>query len=369
MPLAATRQAEIPGIPGARYWTDSDLSPLTRLAVRTEARDHEEIARAGKTFDQLPARHFLALSGGGDDGAFGAGLLVGWTQHGTRPEFTLVSGVSAGALIAPFAFLGSRYDGVLRDICTKSGPDDIFAGRGLLRGSLSDGMMDHGPLQRLIARYVTAELLAEVAREYAKGRVLLIGTTNIDAGRPVVWDMGAIATAGGPRALSLFRQVLLASMAIPGAVSPVMIDVELHGRRYQEMHVDGGVMAQVFLYPVHEMEEIRRLGGAVVERKRIAYVIRNSRLDPYWAQTPRRTAEVARRAVRSLIQTQGFNDLQKISATAAKDGFDFNLAYIGADFDQPHPKEFDSTYMRQLFDYGYRAGAAGYEWRKSPPDL
>ena len=182
--------------------------------------------------------NLLAISGGGDAGAFAAGLLAGWTAHGTRPEFRLVTGVSAGALIAPFAFLGSEYDEVIQTVSTSIGPKDVFDTRNPLTGLASDGMADSEPLSRLVAKYVTPEILSAVAAEYAKGRALYVGTTDLDSGRPVSWNMGAIAASEAPGALELFRKVLIAATSIPGAVSPVMIDVEIDGKHFQEMHVD-----------------------------------------------------------------------------------------------------------------------------------
>jgi predicted acylesterase/phospholipase RssA len=155
-------------------------------------------------------------TGGGDAGAFGAGLLVGWTAHGTRPEFKIVTGVSTGALIAPFAYLGPRYDDVLRQVYTSIGPKDVYEARTILAALTSDGLADNRPLWHLIAKYVTADFLAEIAQEYEKGRFLLIGTTNIDARCGVVWNMGAIASSKDPRAVELFRNIMLASAAIPG---------------------------------------------------------------------------------------------------------------------------------------------------------
>ena len=367
VPAELTQKAQTPGVPDSRMWSDNDMLPLLQVAIWKEYRDKDALLKAGKKLEQLGPIHFLALSGGGDDGAFGAGLLVGWTKRGDRPEFTLVSGISAGALIAPFAFVGPKYDPLLRKLCT-TGPKDIFRDRGVLAGALSDGMMDHRPLEAVIAKYITPELLSEIAAEYEKGRALLIGTTDLDADRGVIWNMGAIASSKDPRALRLFRDVLLASMAIPGLVSPVMIDVELEGKAYQEMHVDGGVMAQVILYPSHALEQARKLAGSIMDRKRVAYIVRNSRLDPSWTTTKRRTSEVARRAVKSLIEAQGVNDLYRLYALTQKDKVDFNLAYIGPDFSAPHPKDFDPDYMRSLFEYGYRLGEQGYAWKKAPPE-
>ena len=195
-----------------------------------------------------PVSNLLAISGGAEDGAFGAGLLVGWSDTGTRPSFDLVTGVSSGALIAPFAFLGREYDGQLREIFTKYGRQDIFTYNvpGLLEGS---ALADDAPLARLIERYVDDAFMQDIARERAKGRVLLIGTTNLDTQRPVMWDMGRIAMSRNPDAKSLFRKILLASATLPEIFPPVRIQVRVGGQNYDELHVDGGVTRQVFMTP------------------------------------------------------------------------------------------------------------------------
>ena len=371
VPASDTTRAEIPGIPNARYWVASDIEPFIRDALAAAQREQAYLARTGHQ-GPLPPVNFLAISGGGDDGAFGAGLLVGWTASGTRPEFKGVTGSSTGALIAPFAFLGSEEDGALREVYTTIGPQNILKPRGLLAALTEDGLADNSPLLELISRHVNAEFLARIAREYQdKGRLLLVGTTDLDARRPVIWNMGEIAMAArdNPKALELFRKIMLASAAIPGAFPPVMIDVEVNGKPYQEMHVDGGTQAQVFLYPVGLFNRIRQEGIKLPPRARSVYVIRNARLDPDWASVDRNTLTIAGRAISSLIQTQGVGDLYRIYLTAQQDGLDYNLAYIGADFNAEHKEDFDTAYMRALFDYGYQLAKKGYPWQKAPPGL
>ena len=371
VPVKDTTRAEIPGIPNARFWVDADLNPLIREDLTEFEREEVEWTREGQR-GPLPPAHYLAISGGGDDGAFGAGLLVGWTQAGDRPTFKLVTGVSTGALIAPFAFLGPEYDETLRAVYTQVTPQDIAIPRSLLAALTSDGMADNQPLFRLISQYFTQDLLARIAQEHRKGRLLFIGTTNLDARRPVVWNMGAIAeaAANNPQALELFRRILLASAAIPGEFPPVMFDVEVDGQPYQEMHVDGGAMRQVFLYPANLRDTARQEGIQVFARRvRKAYIIRNARLDPDWATVERSTLTIAGHAISALIQTQGIGDLYRLYLLAQRDGLDFNLAYIGADFTAEHQEDFDTKFMRALFDYGYQLGKKGYPWQKTPPGL
>lgn len=291
---------------------------------------------------------------------------MGWTELGTRPEFKVVTGVSAGALIAPFAFLGSQYDYVLLKTRGAIAPDDILHWRNWLAALTGDGIADDHPLSVLIDKYVTTGLLSAIAREYAKGRVLLIATTDLDARQSVIWNMGAIASSHDPHALELFRQVLLASASIPGIFPPVMIDVELQGKHFQEMHVDGGVMRQVFLLPRLYFQGLKDQ-GRYNQRERRVFVIRNGRIDPQWESTERRTKSVARRAIQALIDEQGISDIHHLYNAAQQDGEDFNLAYIDESFDYPHPTDFAPDYMAHLFDYARQLSQKGYPWRKRPP--
>ena len=307
VPSDLTIRAVTPGAPESRYWPDIDARPMFRDSLLSVDRESRALDDAGHSKEPLPPANLLALSGGGDSGAFGAGLLVGWTAAGSRPEFKIVTGISAGALIAPFAYLGPDYDSVLESVCASIGPRDVFHLHNLLTGLTGDGFADNRPLESLIARYVTQDTLAAIAREYAKGRLLLIGTTDLDARQRVIWNMGAIASSKDARALRLFRQIMLASTAIPGVFPPVMIDVEVAGRHYQEMHVDGGVMNQVFMLPplfVRGIEATRERD----RRDRHVYVIRNGHITGEWLTVSRRTMTVARRALDSLIEAQGVND-------------------------------------------------------------
>src|SRR5712672_1233003 len=217
--------ATVPGIPNARVWSD-DRADVLR--ARSEA--ITSAARRGGQFN------VLAISGGGSNGAFGAGLLAGWAERGTRPEFTVVTGASAGALIAPFAFLGASYDETLRGVFASGEMANLLQSDGLA-GLLGTSIFKTAPLRDLIARHVDAQLVEAVGREYRTGRRLYIVTTNVDAQRTAIWDMGKIASSGDPGALDLFRNVLTASASIPGLFSPVLIDVEADGRRSAEMHV------------------------------------------------------------------------------------------------------------------------------------
>ena len=314
------------------------------------------------------SNNLLALSGGQEDGAFGAGLLVGWSERGDRPKFEIVTGTSTGALAAPFAFLGSEYDWALKKIYTQTRPADVVAGtRFLLSAVNNEALMDNGPLARSIEKYLDTRILDRVAQEYEQGRLLLISTTNLDTGKLAIWNIGAIAASGHPRRLELVRKVILASAAVPGLFPPVMIDVVLDQTKHQEMHVDGGAVSQVFLYPPSlQLGSILRRENA---DRPSAYIVRNGRSSPPPEKVERKTLAIAGRAIETMIASNGVGDLYRIYTTAQRDGIDFNLALIGEDFKQPYSRPFDSAYMAKLFEYGWRKGRAGYAWQKVPPGL
>jgi hypothetical protein len=366
-PMAELERLEILDVPDARFWADGDPAPLRRYLARVVERRDEGVARPGPA--GLPPVHFLALSGGADDGAFGAGVLAGWTESGTRPSFSLVTGISAGALIAPFAFLGPAYDDRLRALFTEISPTDVLRlGRIAVALLFRQSLADTSPLTQLIGRHADEQMLAAIAAEHARGRLLLIGTVNIDVGRPVIWNIGAIAASGHPRALELFRSILLASASIPGAFPPVLIDVEHGGRRFEEMHVDGGAAMQVFLYPQGLLPRERWARAGRV-RERTAWVIRNGRLDVVAADGPRGIVSIAARSARTLLHFSGVNDINSIYLTTLRDGLGFRLQAIGPDFQAPRPEPFDTGYMRALFEYGRARGLDPGSWQRSPPPV
>ena len=364
VPLGRAEQARPLGIADVRFFADGDLEPMIREGRRAQAREEAALRASGKPTAPLPPAHFLAISGGGANGAFGAGLLNGWTASGQRPTFNVVTGISTGALIAPFAFLGPAYDETLREIYTSMSAERIFRRRNLIAIFFGDALVDATPLGEMIDKYADQALLDAIGRDYEQGRLLLIGTTDLDAQRPVVWNIGALAASHHPRALGLFRKILRASTAIPGAFQPVLIDVEIDGATFQEMHVDGGAIVQLFLYP--PSLEVRQVGE---ERARSAYIVRNGRVDPDHAETEPRTISIAGRAIATMLAASGNNDLLRTYFVTRRDGVDYNLAFIGSDFAVDRATEFDQAYMQALYDYGYQRAAAGVVWHKAPPSL
>ena len=370
VPLKFQTAAEVAGFPpDLRYFPrdEQDVQLFEKDFVESWARERAYLHTQGQS-GPLPPAAYLAISGGGDNGAFGAGLLNGWTKAGTRPQFKLVTGVSTGALIAPFAFLGSAYDEQLKALYTAISLKDIAELRGVLSALFNEAMADTTPLYRLVKKSVTQEMLDAIAAEYEKGRILLIGTTNLDARRPTLWNVTKLAATRNPKALELVHKILMASAAIPGTFPPVMIETEMGGQIYEEMHVDGGTSNQVFVYPV--AAELAKLSAEHdSDRQRTLYIIRNARLDPEWAQVDRRTMTIAMKAIACLIQYQGMGDLYRIYTITKRDHVDYNLTFIPPTFDTPHTAEFDTAYMKSLFDFAYAMAVDGHEWANHPPVL
>ncbi len=332
--------AVIPGIPDARVWGDS-AADFARLLPQASG-------------------PWLAISGGGSDGAFGAGVLTGWTESGTRPEFAVVTGVSIGALIAPFAFLGPRYDEEVHKNFTTIGAADIFEDR-----VTRDSLFDYWPLKKLVEERVTPKLLSEIAAEHARGRRLFVATTNLDAGRRVVWNMGAIASRGDEAALRLFRQILLASSSIPGFFSPVEISVEANGRKFQELHSDGTITAPFFVMP----EAMLSAGNSSRPPLTQLYVLVNSKLGPEFKMPDHSIAGVLGRSIAVALTAALRADIMLTYVGAQRHGISVRIAHVDAAFDHPSRGPFDGKYMQALYEFGVAAGKKGNAFDAALPEL
>jgi predicted acylesterase/phospholipase RssA len=310
----------------------------------------------------------LVLSGGGSNGAFGAGYLVGWSETGTRPTFKLVTGVSTGALIAPFAFLGAEFDSQLEVIVTQIKTKDIYKLRSPFKMLKRDSLAVTDPLKDLIEIAVDDTLLAAIATEHRRGRRLFVGTTNLDAQRLVVWNMGAIAASGHPQAARLFREVLLASASIPVAFPPVYIEVEVDGVPYDEMHVDGGVIAEFFLWGA-TMDVSKAIDALELQQRRqtAIYIIRNSQIDPEPKQVPRDLVPIATRSMNTLLKAVSMGDLFRLWSLCERDGVDFNYIGIPAEHPEADTSSFDPAEMERLFALGRHIATGDNPWRKQPP--
>jgi predicted acylesterase/phospholipase RssA len=307
---------------------------------------------------------YLALSGGGADGAYGAGVLNGWTAAGTRPQFSAVSGVSTGALIAPFAFLGPAYDATLRDVYTSGVAESLLDTPSIVHAVFGSGLFGNTHLRELVARYIGRDMLTAIAAENARGRRLLVVTTNLDTQRTVIWDMGRIAAIGSPQALDLFRDVLAASASIPVVFPPMLIDAEVNGHRFQEMHVDGGVTAPVLTLP----EAFLLRNGAFDGGPRMnIYVLINDKVERDFQLVRNNTIDIAARTSASITKTQIRSVLYETYDFARRNNLDFNLTYIDKDTPSPSSFGFETSYMRALYQYGFDRAKAGNFWAKTPP--
>lgn len=306
----------------------------------------------------------LALSEGSDNGAYGAGVLNGWTQTGIRPEFSVVTGVSTGALIAPFAFLGSDQDATLKRIYTTVSAKDIYRSRFVLAIPASPGAANTKPLERLIASTMTDPLIDRIGREHSRGRRLFVGTANLDAQRMVIWNMGAIAASTSPRRYSLFRQVLLASSSIPALFTPVMIQTEAAGRVISEMHVDGGTTTQILTLPDESLTGDHLPTGA---RPLHIYIIVNNKLNSEFHLVTPRTIPIATQSFSLNLRSSLANSVDLSYLYAKAHGIDYNISFIDKDYPGETRKLFDTAYMRGLYDYGLHAAQRKDFWQKRPP--
>jgi predicted acylesterase/phospholipase RssA len=312
----------------------------------------------------LPAtdrpRSVLVLSGGGSYGAYSAGVLVGWSQTGCRPEFDVVTGISTGALIAPLAFLGPEHDDTLRWMYTTLRSRDLFRFNRTLRSLLlSDALADPTPLAEKIEKMATPEILRRIAWEHARGRRLYVGTTELESRRAVVWDLGAIATRGTTADLDLFRKVLLASASIPGFFPPVRIPVTVDGRELEERHVDGGVTQALFYHPPP--------GGALAGTNVHVIVAGKLYSDPDVVRP--RALVIAADSVSTILFAQTRAELFRIHTACVLGGLNFQLAAIPPEYPALFAStDFDPEAMALLFEEGVRQAAAGTAFRSNPPD-
>jgi predicted acylesterase/phospholipase RssA len=359
--------AMIPGMPDVRAWAGR-VSPAMEddLARAFEQESERDFPRSADGLVRYP---HLALSGGGPNGAFGAGLLNGWTSSGQRPVFKIVTGVSTGSLIAPLAFLGPEFDDDVRKFYTQTVSGDVFARAPLLLRLLSgEALADTGPLARQIANQVDDEFLRRIAQAHLQGRRLYIGTVDLDSQNFVVWNMGLIATSGHPDALALFRKVMLASTSVPVAFPPVFFKVEAGGELYDEMHVDGAVAAGVFLsggvfrFPA----AMKRAGRAGRED---IFVIHNGQLVPNPGQTARRLRPIAERSFNVLSSAATIGDLFRIYAGTRSQGASFHWITIPTGIDMAGSELFDQARMTELYELGYGLAKNGITWATRPPGL
>ncbi len=347
-------RAIVDGYRDIRYWGDLPAPYLDRSIERLK----EGLAGNPSLRERID---ILALSGGAEDGAYGAGFLKGWTERGDRPEFMMVTGVSTGALIAPFAFLGPKYDDALKRMYTETSKKDIFFLTPFTALFGGRALADTAPLRRMLKEEIDEALVEAIARESRRGRILQIGTTNLDAQRPMVWEIGLIAESGHPDAAKLIRRIMLASASVPGVFPPITMNVTIDGKRRQEVHVDGGVTNQIFVYPrLLNIREIERRVGA--SPKKTLWLIRNTKVNPEYKAVKLNLGDIANRSISTLIKYQGRGDLLNIFSLAKRDGFELHLTNVPADFDVPLNDMFDPVYMRALYKRGHETALSDSAW-------
>jgi predicted acylesterase/phospholipase RssA len=342
----------------------ADRDALAAALARLKSTPNEQAECARKY-------NVLALSGGGSYGAFSAGVINGWTASGQRPQFDIVSGVSTGALIATYAFLGPEYDPCLRDLYTTTTQSNIYKMRCKAAVLWSDAAASSEPLEAMINERITPKLLAAVAMAHAQGRRLYVGTTNLDTGRLVIWDMGAVASGSQGNALCLYRKIILASASVPGFLPPVSIDVTVNGRHYTELHADGGTTAQVFfrasmlgLEPAQFADGRRPLAGSHVH----IIVAGKAYPDPKCVE-PKATT-IASSAVGALTHAQTRNDLVRIYTLTLLTGMEFRLATIPQDVPlKADSLSFDQAEMQRLYQCGFQLAQTSRAWADVPPVL
>ena len=343
--------------------TEADAALQSADLVRVAAVVRE---RLGAQADPgRPPRHVLCLSGGGSFGAYSAGVLCGWTDAGTRPEFDVVTGISTGSLIAPLAFLGPKYDADVRRFYTDIRTRDVYVTR-IVRGLVSESLADTRPLARQLDEVITPQLVAEIAEEHRKGRRLYVGTTELEGKRFVVWDLGAIACGCDAGATDLIKRILLGSSAIPGFFPPSQIAVTVDGRPFVEKHGDGGVSQAIFFRPPLP----DGAGAAAPLAGTTVWCVVAGKLYADPDPIKPRALAIAGSSVGSVIYAQTRGDLQRIFTLCALTGMDYKLTAIPEDFDTPKSSaKFERGPMTKMFDEGYRLASSGAAWRHTPPGL
>jgi predicted acylesterase/phospholipase RssA len=371
VPIDFSGKVTIPGMSDIR----SDINNPDSIVIQKSLIDSfKEEAESDYHADALGIKTYpvLAVSAGGPKGAYGAGFLKGWSKEGSRPIFKVITGVSSGAIIALCAFLGKDYDDPLEEFFTTMSTKDIMKQKNFLSILFGESLASPAPLAKKISAIVDEKLIAKVAEEHRRGRRLFMGTVNLDAQKFVVWDMGALACKGGTDSTDLFRKILLASTSMPIMFPPVFFKVSsASGEFYDEMHVDGGAMREVFYIDqlTKNMVSAAKVSGRDLSKYRPKiYVLITSYMFPIRQRVKDHLVDIGVRSLDTLEAAAYYGDIYRLFVSTQKTGLDFNLAYIPADF-RPNPKEiFDAKEMQRLFKRGYDDAIHGYPWHKTPPD-
>ncbi len=352
-----------------------DLNPSAQLVagaerVRIERQNKfwEQSKKEGGVGATQPSRSILCLSGGGSSGAYAVGVLVGWSQSGDRPTFDVVTGISTGALIAPSAFLGPKYDDAMKQFFTTVESKDIYTVRRFW-GMFDESYADTAPLAARIKTFVSAELMHDLAEAHHQGRRLYIGTTEEEGKQFVIWDIGAMAVRNGPGDRELIGKVLLASSAAPGFFPAVKIDVIVDGDKHTERHVDGGVSQALFYRPPFVPPSDRSNVAARDVAGTKVYVIVAGKLyaDP---EVTRPWSLNQGGNISTLIYAQTRGDLQRLYTVCLLAGMDYYVSAVPPEYPMTTSSaEFKPAEMTALFEEGRRVIHSETPWRTLPPGV
>ena len=368
VPYEHIDRVDVVDMPGVRVWGDKLSDVLHQDLVQSIQNEKPGLFPRGP--DGAFQYRGLSLSGGGDHGALGAGFLKGWSASGSRPTFKIVSGISTGALIAPLALLGSEYDDDLEAAFTTVSATDIYETKSILRAYWRESLADNHPLEELVHKFISDEVIDAVAQAHLNGQRLLIGTTNFDAQRPVIWNMGVVANSQHPKAYEIFRKILVASASIPVLFPPVLIDVESDGAVYEEMHVDGGTVGQMFFYgaAIGWRKVLSEASGVDdPEDQSTLFLIIDGEVDPEYQHVRRRLTPITNRTIGTLIKVSAWSALYRMYLHARADGYEFRFVGLPDDYESESTHPYDPADMKRMFNIGYEMGRSGKDWRSTPP--
>lgn len=350
-------KAVVVGMPDIRYYTYKPDSLFMRQSL---ADSFKEESKSDYLVGGIKTYPVLIIGGGVSNSAYGIGLLKGWLKEGSRPVFKIVTGYSSGSILAVAAFSGEEYEDKLADLFTSISTKDVVRQKSIFGILFGDSVNSSTLFAKKIDDIMDEKLMAKIAQEYKKGRRLYVGTTDLDAQGFVVWDMGALASKGGPDSVKLFHKIILASCSFPVMLPPVYFQVEAGGRRYEEMHADGGVCGGIFY--VYQLIEDTGFKTRV-------YILNCCYMSPHSKQVEANLAAMTSRLIEVYSASKMAEDTYRIYAFAKEKGWDYNLAYIPEDFKPGQKEMFDKQEMQRLFNRGYDDAVVGYKWHKAPPGL
>lgn len=349
--------AVVAGMPDLRYYEDKPVSFFMRQSLLDS---FKEEGKSDYLVDGIKTYPMLIVGGGVSNSAYGIGLLNGWLKNGSRPVFKIVTGYSSGSIIAVATFSGKDYEDRLAKLFLSISTKDVIRQKNILSILFGDSLYSSALFAKKIDEIMDEGLMARIAQEHAKGRRLYVGTSDLDAQEFVIWDMGALASIGGPDSVKMFRKIVLASCSFPATLPPVYFQVEAGGSHYDEMHTDGGVVGGIFY--------IDQLIGDLEFRTRV-YVLNCCYMSPHSRQVEDNLTAITSRLIETHTAAKMAGDTYRLYAFAKEKGWGYNLAYIPEDF-MPNQKEmFDKREMQRLFKRGYDDAVVGYKWHKAPPGL